>query len=181
MGILTSATIELAATPADVFRWLVEPRRLTTWLGAAGAFPADPSTLKSGYTAQSTMPTPGGSTWPTTLTVNEYSPPTTLTYTLQYPGGEAKTTYALAATATGTTLTVQSDTDYASADNSGVDAFAATQSWLMRAYIHLAVAVVEHKLAAGTIPGVDESTRTKMQDGLDASLKKLKTLVESPA
>jgi uncharacterized protein YndB with AHSA1/START domain len=181
MGILTSATIDLAATPADVFRWLVEPGRLRTWLGAAGAFPSDPSVLKSGYTASSTMPTPGGSTWPTTLTINEYEPPTTLDYTLTYPGGEARTTYSLEATAAGTTLSVHSDTDYAAADNSAVDAFAATQSWLMRAYIHLAVAVVEHKLAAGAIPGVDQSTQAKMQEGLDESLKKLGTLVESRA
>jgi uncharacterized protein YndB with AHSA1/START domain len=178
MGILTSASIELAAAPADVFRWLIEPRHLTTWLGAAGAMPSDPSVLRPGYTSQSTMTTPGGSEWATSLTVDSYVPPTEFSYTLTYPGGQAKTTYALRATAAGTALSVHSDTDYASADNGRVDLAASTHPWLMRAYIHLAVAVVEHKLAAGTLPGINQSTQEKMQDGLNDSLKKLKALVE---
>jgi uncharacterized protein YndB with AHSA1/START domain len=178
MGILTSATIELTATPADVFRWLIEPRRLTTWLGAAGAMPSDPSLLKPGYTSHSTMKSPSGSDWATSLTVNTFVSPTEFSYTLTYPGGEATTTYALSATAAGTSLSVQSDTDYASADGGQVNSFASTQSWLMRAYIHLAVAVVEHKLAAGTLPGIDQSTQEKMQEGLNDSLAKLKTLVD---
>jgi uncharacterized protein YndB with AHSA1/START domain len=178
MGMVTSASIDLAATPADVFRWLIEPKRLTQWLGASGAMPTDSSVLKAGFTAQSTMDAPGGAKWPTSLMIDEYSPPTSYSFTLTYPGGTAKTTYSLAATPTGTRLSVNADTDYASADNSKVDTAAAHESFLMRAYIHLAVAVVEHKLAKGELTGANESTQGAMQKGLEESLTKLKSLVE---
>jgi uncharacterized protein YndB with AHSA1/START domain len=180
MGIPTSATVDLKAAPVDVFRWLIEPARLVTWLGSSGAMPADSSVLKAGFTAQSTMTTPGGSQWPTSLTVDDYNPPALYSFTLAYPGGTAKTTYSLAPTATGTRLSVTGDTDYAAADTSGVDAAAAHESLFMRAYIHLAVAVVEHKLEKGGLPGVTESTQGAMQKGLEDSLAKLKSLVESP-
>ena len=45
MGMQTNGRIEIAKPAAEVFRWLVEPEKLTAWAGGAGLMPADPSTL----------------------------------------------------------------------------------------------------------------------------------------
>jgi uncharacterized protein YndB with AHSA1/START domain len=61
MALVTPATVTIEAAPSEVFAWLIDPAKLTTWLGAPGGMPENASELHAGWTGSSTMAAPGRS------------------------------------------------------------------------------------------------------------------------
>ena len=59
MGMLTKGRVEIAAPAADVFDWLVDPVKLTAWLGGAGGMPEDPRDLHVGMEQHQRHPAAG--------------------------------------------------------------------------------------------------------------------------
>jgi uncharacterized protein YndB with AHSA1/START domain len=55
MELVTHATVTIEAVPSEVFTWLIDPAKLTTWLGAPGGMPENASELHAGWTGSSTM------------------------------------------------------------------------------------------------------------------------------
>lgn len=175
MGMLTKGSIDIAAPRAEVFRWLTERDKLTAWMGGAGSMPEHVSDLRVGYTSQGTMPSPGGGTRPTGLIVTDWDPPTTFSMTITYPGGDSLSTYTLTDIGADTHLELASDTDWAEPDNSAVDKALEGQNFVVRHLVEGMVHRQEAKLAQGDF---DASTAAIMQKSLEASLAKLKTLIE---
>jgi hypothetical protein len=62
MALVTHATVTIEAVPSEVFAWLIDPAKLTTWLGAPGGMPENASELHAGWTGSSTMAAPVGGT-----------------------------------------------------------------------------------------------------------------------
>lgn len=174
MGMHTKATVDIAAPRDEVFRWLVEPDKLTAWLGGEGAMPADPSVLKVGYTATGTMPAPEGPR-SNTLTVTAWDPPSTFGCTITYAGGDSISLYTLTETATGTHLELTGDTDWAQADTSAAEHQLEGQDAASAALGRAALENMKKLLADGAW---DDLTRNAMQKSLEESLAKLKQLVE---
>ncbi len=114
MGMQTTASVEIARPAAEVFRWLVEPTRLTAWAGSAGIMPADPGVLAVGY--ENSGPVAGIAGGDARMRVEAWNPPHTFGARMTYAGGDATTAYSLAESAGTTTLTVVSDTDWAKPD-----------------------------------------------------------------
>lgn len=175
MGMATKASVVIAAPREEVFSWLVEPAKLTTWMGGAGAMPADPAQLKVGFTAQGTIPAPGG-TRPTTLTVTAWDPPSTFGCTITYDGGDSVSVYTLTAEGSGTRLELTSDTDWAKEDLSQLDTALAGQDPAAQAVGRGMVNGLMKLFRSGLWNG---PTRKLMQKSLEESLAKLKGLVEA--
>lgn len=175
MGMPTLASVEIAAPRETVFGWLVEPAKLTEWMGGSGAMPADPSTLAVGFTAQGTMVAPEGQR-PTTLTVTEWEPPARFGCTLAYEGGDSISVYTLTETPTGTRLELRSDTDWAAPNSKAIDDALASQPDAMRAFAQNAIDNAMKTFLAGAY---DTMARDAMQKSVEASLAKLKKLVEA--
>ena len=175
MGMTTHASIEITA-PADVvFRWLIEPQKLTVWLGGAGAMPQDTSQLKVGYVGTSQIQAPGGGARDTVLRVTEYSPPTRFSFTMSYPGGTSTTAYTLSDHGGTTMLTVASETDMGATDTSALDSQLEHQPRLLRMFVRRQLRTMEKKLAHGDF---DAATQQQIQSALDDSLAKLKSAIE---
>ncbi|MFL6089017.1 MAG: SRPBCC domain-containing protein [Aeromicrobium sp.] len=175
MGMATHASIEIGAPPDVVFRWLIEPQKLTVWLGGAGAMPPDTSLLKVGYVGMSQIQAPGGSSRDAVLRVTAYSPPTKFSFTMSYPGGTSTTAYTLSNHSGTTTLTVASQTDMGATDTSAVERLLEHQPRLLRWFVHHQMRTMEAKLAHGDF---DTATQKQIQSGLDDTLAKLKTAIE---
>jgi len=151
MGMLTKSRVEIAAPATEVFCWLTEPAKLTAWLGGAGGMPEDPSVLEPGWTTTTDVPPIGT----TTIEIKAWDPPRRLDYLTTYAGGDAHTSYQVAEGDGVTTLVCESDTDWARPD--GLDQ-------------------MEDRLDPGMFDGMAQG---RMQSALDASLQKLKTLIEA--
>jgi uncharacterized protein YndB with AHSA1/START domain len=175
MGIETKAAIDIAAPREEVFRWVTERDKLTSWMGGAGAMPEDPAQLAVGFTAAGTMPSPGGDR-PTTLTVTAWNPPSTFGCTITYDGGDSISVYTLTETATGTRLELASDTDFARADLSGVEKAIAGQTEAAQDMIEDQLERMQEQLAAGAF---DAGVQPQMQKSVEDSLAKLKGLIEA--
>ncbi|CAN5562651.1 hypothetical protein BH10ACT7_BH10ACT7_32870 [soil metagenome] len=175
MGMATKASVTIDAPREEVFRWLVEPEKLTIWMGSAGAMPADPSQLKVGFTAQGTMPAPGG-TRPNTLTVTAWDPPSTFGCTITYEGGDSVSMYTLATAGSGTRLELSGDTDWAQADLSQLDTALAGQDPAAQAVGRGMINGLMRLFRSGAWDG---PTRKLMQKSVEDSLAKLKGLVEA--
>ena len=171
MGMATLAQIEIAAPAAEVFRWLVEPAKLMEWQGASGAMPADTSVLGVGWSGQSEITGLGTAT----VTITGWTPPQIFDFTMSYPGGVSITQYRLTETVGHTSLSCASNTDWGQFDTSAVDAEMATKSAEQQAAMKSELEALEKKLADGAF---DDSTTKQMQDAVQASLAKLKGLVE---
>lgn len=175
MGMITTATIDIAATPEAVFAWLVEPAKLKAWLGASTGFPEDPSELDVGYTQTYSMPAADG-TREATFTITAFEPPHTLGSRLVYEGGDQLSTYRLTAHGSGTRIELLADTDWGAMDMDAVEqtlaALPADQQEAARAQL----AQMQAQLAAGAF---DEQTKVQLQTSLDGSMAKLKQLVEA--
>lgn len=150
MGMLTSARVDIAAPATDVWVWLVEPARLTRWLGGTGAMPEDSSVLQPGWSTTIDAPPVGR----VTLEIQEYVPPVRLRYRSVYAGGDAITTCTLTEGEGFTTLLLEGDTDWARPEG----------AW-------------QGELDAALGDRAEEA----MQHSLDASLQKLKALIEAGA
>lgn len=174
MGLTTAASIEISAPRDEVFRWLIEPEKLTAWMGGAGAMPEDPAQLRVGFTAQGTMPAPEG-TRATTLTVTAWNPPSVFGCSIAYPGGDSNSTYTLEQTATGTRLTLASDTDWAQMDMSGLDKALESQPAETRDLVEDQIEAMVARFAGGAFDG---PTQAAMQKSVEGSLATLKSLIE---
>ncbi len=174
MGLQTNARVEIARPAAEVFRWLVEPEKLTAWAGSAGVMPSDPSVLAVGF--EHTGPVAGISGGEATMRVDAWNPPLSFGVTVSYAGGRASTTYALAETGGATTLTCASDTDWATPDLGAVEARIAAQSPEVQSVMQHAIDTMSAQLATGAY---DAGTQAMMQSALEASLANLKALAEA--
>lgn len=151
MGMLTSARVEIAAPAADVFSWLVDPVRLTAWAGGPGGMPEDGSVLRAGWTSTFDNPPIG----PMTLEVIVYEPPTRLEYRTTYPGGDSFATFLLSEGEGATTLVMEGDTDWARPEGT------------------------EGEAVDAALEGQAAGTQALMQQAAEASVRKLKVLIES--
>lgn len=175
MGISTKASVDISAPREEVFRWITETDKLTTWMGSSGAMPTDTSLLKVGFTAPGTMIAPGGER-PTRLTVTAWDPPATFGCTIAYDGGDSISVYTLTEQGSGTRLELTSDTDFASMDNSGVDKAMEGQSEAAKELVENQIEEVQEKLADGLF---NASVQPAMQKSVEDSLAKLKGLIEA--
>lgn len=175
MGLRTHATVSIAAPAPEVFAWLVEPAKLTAWLGGAGGMPEDTSLLHAGWSTSSTMVTPGGSR-PVCTTITDYRPPLRMSMTVTYDGGRSVSSYTLVERPGLTDVTVDADTDLAAADTSAVDAGLTGQPALLRWFVHGWLSFLKWVLARGAF---DARTEAAMNTALGESMTKLKALVEA--
>jgi uncharacterized protein YndB with AHSA1/START domain len=175
MGMLTNGRVEIAAPAKDVFAWLIEPAKLTTWLGVAGAMPEDTSQLHVGWSSTTDTPPVGK----LTVEITAYDPPTLLASRSTYQGGDSITTYRLVEGDGVTTLTLEGDTDWARPEGAwenAVDQALEGQPADIKEAAEAQVDKVEDQLEAGAFDGMAQG---QMQASLDASLQKLKALVEA--
>ena len=170
MGMQTNGRVEIAKPTAEVFRWLVEPDKLTAWAGGAGLMPADPSKLHSGFEVTGPVPALAGDAH---LKIENWNPPVGFSVTMTYAGGDATTTYTLSESGGTTTLTSTSDSDWGKPDLSAMEKQMAQQSPEIQAAMHHAIDLMNQQVGAGTF---DAGTQGLMQQALDASLQKLKSL-----
>jgi uncharacterized protein YndB with AHSA1/START domain len=175
MGMITNSTIDIAAPPETVFAWLVEPAKLTEWLGASTGFPEDPAQLAVGYTQTYTLPTPGAQR-EATFTITAYDPPNEFGSRLVYEGGDQLSTYRLTDHAGGTRVEVHADTDWGSMDMAAVDATIANLPADQQEVVRAQLSQMQAQLDAGAF---DEGTKVQLQQSLDGSMAKLKQLVEA--
>ena len=173
MGMKTSAQVQVAKPAAEVFRWLVEPAKLTAWAGGAGLMPADPSLLKSGFEASGPIPALAGEA---KMRIESWNPPLGFGVTMTYAGGDATTTYTLSESGGSTTLACSSDTDWGKPDLSEMDKQMAQQSPEIQAAMHHAIDLMNQQVGAGAF---DANAQQMMQSALEASLAKLKQLAEA--
>jgi uncharacterized protein YndB with AHSA1/START domain len=175
MGMLTNGRIDIAAPAADVFAWLVEPAKLTAWLGASGGMPEDSSQLKAGWSSTTDTPPLGK----VTVEMLAFEPPTHLEYRTTYQGGDSIATYRLIEGEGVTTLTLEGDTDWARPEGSwdqALDKAMEGQSAEAHDVAEAELDKVEARLDAGEFDGL---AKDQMQQAVDASLQKLKALIES--
>jgi uncharacterized protein YndB with AHSA1/START domain len=175
MGMLTHGRIDIAAPAADVFAWLVEPAKITAWLGASGGMPEDPSQLRAGWSSTTDSPPLGK----VTVEVLAYEPPTHLEFRQTYPGGDSISTYRLAEGDGVTTLTLEGDTDWARPEGAwenAIDAALAAQPEDVRDVAEAQLDKVEDQLEAGAF---DSAAQGQMQAAVDTSMQKLKALIEA--
>lgn len=173
MGMQTTATVEIARPAADVFRWLVEPEKLLAWAGSQGAMPDDPSLLKEGFEGTGALAGVAGGE--SRLRIESWNPPLGFSSRSTYAGGDATTTYTLVESGGSTTLTVVSDTDWATPDLSAAEQQVAAMGAEAVAAMRDAVVLMNQQVASGSYDG---STQAMMQSALEQSLLKLKQLAE---
>lgn len=173
MGMQSSGAVEIAKPVDVVFRWLVEPEKLTAWTGGAGLYPADPSVLGEGFEATGPVPAMEGEA---TLRIRDWNPPLGYTAVMTYSGGDSTTTYELREAEGVTTLAVRSDTDWGRPDLSALEAQMAGQSPEIQAAMRQALDMMAGQVGAGAY---DATAQAGMQASLDESLAKLKALVEA--
>ena len=169
----TNGRIEIARPAAEVFRWLVEPEKLTAWAGGAGLMPDDPAALHSGFEASGTLPALAGEA---RLRIENWNPPLGFAVTMTYAGGDATTTYALSESGGATTLTSSSDADWGRPDLSALEQQMAQQTPEVQAAMHHAIDLMNSRVGTGTF---DAPAQQGMQAALDQSLARLKSLVEA--
>ena len=177
MGMITTSTIDIAAPREAVFAWLVEPAKLTAWLGASTGFPEDPAQLAVGYTQTYAMPTRVAQR-DATFTITTYDPPSAFGSRLVYEGGDQLSSYRLTDHAGGTRIEVHADTDWGAMDMAAVEASLANLPADQQETVRAQLAQMQAQLAAGAF---DEGTKVQLQQSLDGSLAKLKQLVEAAA
>ena len=177
MGMLTKSRVEIAAPAAEVFSWLTEPAKLTAWLGGAGGMPEDSSVLEPGWTTTTDNPPVGK----TTIEIVTWDPPKRLDYLTTYAGGDAHTSYQVAEGDGVTTLVCENDTDWARPEglwDAAVDSAVAGQPEAVRDMVEGQLDQMEDRLDAGMFDGMAQG---QMQTALDASMQKLKSLIEAAA
>jgi uncharacterized protein YndB with AHSA1/START domain len=175
MGMLTSGRVEIAAPAKDVFAWLIEPTKLTTWMGAAGGMPEDSSQLHIGWTNTTDSPPLGK----VTVEITAYEPPTRLEYRTTYAGGDSISTYRLTEGDGVTTVSLEGDTDWAKPEgawDAALDTAMEGQSAEAHAAAEAQLDKAEEQLEHGAF---DDLAKGQMQQAVDASLAKLKTLIEA--
>jgi uncharacterized protein YndB with AHSA1/START domain len=173
MGMQTSAQIVIAKPAADVFRWLVEPEKLSAWAGGPGLMPADPSVLRSGFEVSGPIPALAGDAH---MRVENWNPPLGFAVTMTYSGGDATTTYTLTESGGTTTLTSTSDSDWGKPDLSELEKQMAQQSPEIQAAMHHAIDLMNSQVGSGAY---DATAQQGMQAALEQSLAKLKEVAEA--
>ena len=171
---ITTSTIDIAASRETVFAWLVEPAKLTAWLGASTGFPEDPTQLAVGYTQTYAIATPGGQR-DATFTITKYEPPAEFGSRLVYEGGDQLSSYRLTDHAGGTRIEVHADTDWGAWDLDAAEAEIAKLPADQQAIVRAQLEQAQAQLAAGAF---DENTKVQLQQALDGSMARLKQLAE---
>ncbi|CAN5286420.1 hypothetical protein BH11ACT3_BH11ACT3_15400 [soil metagenome] len=155
MGMLTSGRVEIAAPAMDVFDWLVDPVKLTAWLGGSGAGSAK-------------------------VEITAFEPPTHLVYRSTYTGGDSISTYTLTEVDGHTTLVLEGDTDWGR-PTGGLEAAAdqamAGQPESVLAAAEAQMVALEQQLGDGAFDATAQP-QLQLQQAVDAQLAKLKVLVE---
>jgi uncharacterized protein YndB with AHSA1/START domain len=169
----TNAQVTIAKPAAEVFRWLVEPEKLSAWAGGAGLMPADPAALRSGFEASGPIPALAGDAH---MRIENWNPPLGFAVTMTYAGGDATTTYALAESGGTTMLSSSSDSDWGKPDLSELEKQMVQQSPEIQAAMHHAIDLMNSQVGSGAY---DATAQQGMQTALEQSLAKLKTLVEA--
>ena len=137
--------------------------------------PEDSSVLEPGSTTTTDNPPVGK----TTIEIVTWDPPKRLDYLTTYAGGDAHTSYQLAEGDGVTTLMCENDTDWARPAgmwDSAVDAAVAGQIDEVRDAVEHQLDQMEDKLDAGMFDGMAQG---QMQSALEASMQKLKGLIEA--
>jgi hypothetical protein len=163
----------VAKPAAEVFRWLIEPAKLTAWAGGPGLMPADPSVLSSGFEASGPIPALKGDA---KMRIESWNPPLGFGVTMTYAGGDATTTYTLSEAGGTTTLSCSSDTDWGKPDLSAMEQQMAQQSPEVQAMMHHAIDLMNSQVGSGAY---DATAQQGMQAALEQSLAKLKQLAEA--
>jgi uncharacterized protein YndB with AHSA1/START domain len=174
---LTSGSVQIAAPAREVWAWLVEPVRLTAWLGAAGGMPEDSSQLVAGWTSTTDTPPLGK----VTVEILAYQPPERLEYRTTYAGGDSISTYRLVEGDGVTTLTLEGDTDWARPEgawDAALDSAMEGQPAEVREAAEAQLDQVEEQLEQGRF---DTLAQDQMQTAVESSLTKLKALIEAGA
>lgn len=172
---LTSGRVEIEATAADVWPWLVEPVKLAAWLGSSAGMPDDPAELHAGWSTTTTG-TPAGDVH---LEITAYEPPTQLSYRSTYTGGDAVSTYRLTEAEGTTTVVLEGDTDWGRPQgglDASVDSALAGQSEDVRDLVETQLEALEDGLQRGAF---DAIAQPQLQQAVDVALQKLKSLVET--
>lgn len=173
MGMTTNAQITIAKPAAEVFRWLIEPEKLTAWAGGPGLMPADPAVLGSGFEASGSIPALAGDAH---MRIENWNPPLGFAVTMTYAGGDATTTYAFTESGGTTTLSSSSDSDWGNPDLSDLEKQMAQQSPEIQAAMHHAIDLMNSQVGSGAH---DATAQQGMQAALEQSLAKLKSLAEA--
>lgn len=105
----TAATIDIAAPPSEVFRWLIEPELLARWIGGfARAEPITEGPVRVGSRSRDVIEADGRRLVLETE-ITELVPDRRLAVHIRYEGGENDDAYDLEPVAGGTRLTYLSD------------------------------------------------------------------------
>lgn len=151
MGMTTKASIDITAARAEVFRWLIEPAKLTAWSSLAHR--ARQSSRRG---------------WAVRARCRKTRSP--------IRAGDSLSTYTLTETGAGTHLELASDTDWAAPDTSALDTAMAGQDAGVRQLVEAQLERMEADLAHGQF---DAGTQALMQKSVEDSLAKLKALIEN--
>jgi uncharacterized protein YndB with AHSA1/START domain len=173
MGMLTSGRVEIAAPAMDVFDWLINPVKLTAWLGGSGGMPEDAAQLHVGWS--STSDTAAGDV---KVEITTYEPPTHLVYRSTYSGGDSISTYTLNEVDGRTTLALEGDTDWGRPKGgleAALDQALTGQPESMRVAAEAQIEKLEDQLEHGAF---DSQAQPQLQQAVDAQLVKLKALIE---
>ena len=176
MGMLTHGRVEIAAPASEVFDWLIDPVKLTAWIGGSGGMPENAADLHVGWS--SVTDTPAGNV---TIELTVYEPPTALGYRSTYEGGDSISTYRLTEGEGTTTLVLEGDTDWGRPKggfDAVLDSAMAGQPDEVRQAAEVQLDALEERLEHGDF---DSVAQQQMQQSVDASLVKLKSLIEAAA
>ena len=186
MGIRTEVEIEIAAPPAEVFEYLVDPEKLEDWYGSGETMPADRSQLRVGYVVEGEMAMPvdidPDYKRAYRFEITGYDPPHLLAFTLSYRGGESESVYELEEGGLGTRLRGRDESDWAELPS--LDEVMEMQQvkeqpeWVreqIRATTPEKLERTRGEIGAGAW---DSATQPKMQAVFEETVRKLKRAVE---
>jgi uncharacterized protein YndB with AHSA1/START domain len=179
MPLQTTRTIDIGASPQEVFTWLVEPDKLKAWTDSTSQLPADSSELHAGWKTKGSFQAPDGQR-EFDFEITASDPPRELAYVDTYAGGKATASYRLTETSDGTRLETAMSADTAAAPTTVPDAVKEQIEQLPAMQRQMA----EQQIAAAMqqMQGYDAATNPAAAQAwaakIDAELAKLKELVE---
>jgi uncharacterized protein YndB with AHSA1/START domain len=179
MGIRTDVEIQIEAPPERVFEFVTQRDKIALWAGDDPSYmPSANSELRSGYHGKGTVQAPDGPR-EVEFEITAFDPPTLFAYKATYAGGDAQSTYRLAANGSGTHLEVSSDTDYAkmAMPQQTEDQIEKLPSQT-QAFWHHAVHEMAQQFESGALDD-DPQVKAGMETALRGTLEKLKQLAES--
>jgi len=186
MGIRTEVEIEIAATPAEVFEYLVDPEKLEAWYGSGETMPADRSRLRVGYAVEGEMAMPldidPGHKRGYRFEITGYDPPKLLAFELTYRGGESESVYELEAGGLGTRLRGFDESDWAELplvdEVMEMEQVREQPAWVRKHLRNVIPAQLERGRTEIDAGAWDRGMQPKMQAAFEDTVRKLKRAVE---